>query len=100
MKLELSKEEALSLLQHAAALQAPEFAILCYANDRIAFTQALYRARKGDPLLEAVQVRQTRSGIALLNPSFNEEWPEQFIVNSPEGTVETTEGTDDDSEIC
>ena len=78
----MTREEAIGLLQHAAALQAPEFAILVYANDRIAFTQALYRARRGDPILEGIQIRQTRAGIALLNPRFREEWPEQFIQAS------------------
>jgi hypothetical protein len=95
--MEMSKEEALSLLQHAAALQAPEFAILCYANDRIAFTQALYRARKGDPMLEAIQIRQTRAGVALLNPTFNEgEWSSPFVLDQSH----QSQGDDDDAKIC
>lgn len=79
MKLNITKEEALSLLQQTASLQAPEFALLIYANDRVAFTQALYRARKGDPILEAIQIRQIGEGIALLNPNFNESSADAYL---------------------
>lgn len=98
MKLELTKEEAISLLQQAATLQYPEFAVLCYASDRIAFTQALYRARKGDPMLEAIQIRQLNEGVALLNPHFNEASLQQEWDKATAGSPDGAEGTNDDGE--
>lgn len=105
MKLDITREEALSLLLSAAALQAPEFAILIYASDRTQFTQALYRARRGDPLLESIQIRQLTEGIALLNPHFNlETYTHNYNgeERSNQGPSEDHETgvSDNDSEIC
>jgi len=65
MKQDITKEEALSLLQ--CALYEP-LGLLVYASDRLAFTQALYRAKKEDPSLEVIQIRQTPEGIAICHP--------------------------------
>ena len=105
MKLDITREEALSLLLSAAALQAPEFAILIYASDRTQFTQALYRARRGDPLLESIQIRQLTEGIALLNPHFNiDTYTHNYNGeerNNPNPSEVQGEGVlENDEEIC
>jgi len=62
MKQDITKEEALSLLQWAAS---EPLGLLVYASDPQVFIQALYRARAKDPYLSLLQIRQTPEGIAI-----------------------------------
>ena len=68
MRPDITKEEALSLLQNAAL---EPLGILVYASDPTAFIQALYRARKNDPTLHNLQIRQTSEGIAICHPQWD-----------------------------
>jgi hypothetical protein len=62
MQTNISKEEALSLLQQA---MIEPLGLLVYASDAQPFIQALYRARTSDPSLMSLQIRQTPEGIAI-----------------------------------
>ena len=67
MKVDITKEEALSLLRYA--LMEP-LGLLVYASEAQPFIQALYRAKREDPTLISLQIRQTPEGIAIChNPS-------------------------------
>jgi len=68
MKVNITRGEALSLLQ-AAAMEP--LGLLTYASDPHYFIQALYRAKREDPSLEGLQVRQTPEGIAICHPPDN-----------------------------
>ena len=82
MKTNISKEEALSLLRHA--LMEP-LGLLVYASEAQPFIQALYRARREDPSLQALQIRQTQEGIA--------------ICHEANPLAGVPQGADDDTEI-
>ena len=70
MKTDITKEEALSLLQIAAMEPC---GLLVYTSDNSSFIQALYRARKEDSTLQNLELRQTVEGLAICRPP--EEWP-------------------------
>lgn len=65
MKVDITKEEALSLLQHAAM---EPIGLLVHASDPHLFIQALYRAKREDVSLANLQIRQTPEGIAICHP--------------------------------
>jgi len=62
VKVDITKEEALSLLQSAAM---EPIGLLVHASDPQLFIQALYRAKREDPTLSTLQIRQTPEGIAI-----------------------------------
>ena len=62
MQTNITKEEALSLLRHA---KAEPLGLLVYASEAQPFIQALYRAKREDPTLQNLQIRQTPEGIAI-----------------------------------
>jgi len=70
MKVGITKEEALSLLQHAAM---EPLGLLVHASDHQLFIQALYRAKREDPTLAGLQIRQTPEGIAICHPPETKE---------------------------
>lgn len=65
MKVDITKEEALSLLQMAAM---EPLGLLVHASDAPLFIQALYRAKREDASLANLQIRQTPEGIAICHP--------------------------------
>jgi hypothetical protein len=65
LKVDITKEEALSLLQHAAM---EPIGLLVHASDPMYFIQALYRAKREDATLAGLQIRQTPEGIAICHP--------------------------------
>jgi hypothetical protein len=65
LKEDISAEEALSLLQDA---MLEPLGLLVYASEPQVFIQALYRAKRTDPSLEPLQIRQTPEGIAICHP--------------------------------
>jgi len=65
LKIDITREEALSLLQ--AASMEP-LGLLVHASDPQYFIQALYRAKREDASLANLQIRQTPEGIAICHP--------------------------------
>jgi hypothetical protein len=65
MKVDITREEALSLLQSAAM---EPIGLLVRTSDTHYFIQALYRAKREDPTLSTLQIRQTPEGIAICHP--------------------------------
>jgi hypothetical protein len=70
MKVDITKEEALSLLQSAAL---EPIGLLVQASDPHYFIQALYRAKREDQTLSMLQIRQTPEGIAICHPPESDE---------------------------
>ena len=104
MKTNITKEEALSLLRHA--MMEP-LGLLVYASEVQPFIQALYRAKREDPTLHVLQIRQTAEGIAICHDpiSYPLSAPQAALPNPTElngvprrseataGTSEATAGT-------
>jgi hypothetical protein len=74
MKSDITREEALSLLQ--SAMLEP-LGLLVYASDPQVLIQALYRAKKTDSSLIPLQIRQTAEGIAICHEP-HDGLPENF----------------------
>jgi hypothetical protein len=90
LRTNISKEEAISLLQDA--LMEP-LGLLVYASEPQVFIQALYRARKTNSALMPLQIRQTHEGIAICHE------PHEGIGMYYTDTEGNEEGQVDDQEI-
>ena len=97
MKTDISKEEALSLLQQA---MFEPLGLLVYASEPQPFIQALYRAKRLDPSLSDLQIRQTHEGIAICHEPY-EGPPEEYDEGSEatDTDTETEESETDDPSI-
>jgi hypothetical protein len=95
LKTDISKEEALSLLQQA---MLEPLGLLVYASEPQPFIQALYRARRLDPSLNDLQIRQTHEGIAICHEPYQASPYEEPDVEEGEQTsnseAEEDEGDD------
>ena len=82
MQTGISKGEALSLLQQA---MFEPLGLLVYASEPQPFIQALYRAKREDPSLIDLQIRQTHEGIAICHEPHPGLPQDDFDAISPAG---------------
>ena len=77
--------------------------LLVYASEPQPFIQALYRAKRLDPSLSDLQIRQTHEGIAICHEPYKgppEEYAEEDRDEGSEATdTETEESETDDPSI-
>ena len=100
MKTNITKEEALSLLRHA--MMEP-LGLLVYASEAQPFIQALYRAKREDPTLHVLQIRQTAEGIAICHDPISyplgvpqAALPNPAVNGVSQATPPKAEATDDE----
>lgn len=90
MKTGINREEALSLLRHAAT---EPLGVLVYASEAQPFIQALYRAKREDLSLQYLQIRQTPEGIAVCHDPIS--YPDAPQGEAPQGELSTNAESDD-----